>query len=284
MFEHRLHQLGLDQCFQYDGDEFQRQMAKKLRQLVFLYLQGTLTDIDGNRIPAGPAVTRLRENLNIIGGMDHFVRTQSPNGAWATDIELSLLAELLDVNFVVKFACTGATTVLRASEKPNQPTFSVINTNNTAWDAYVDGKKRRTLHDNNCGYNSIAENIRLIAKPQLVNRLADEELSALQLRKQEEDKRFVNDVEDYNRSKEAHIAALERIKKEDKEKGTNRYNETIKQIDSDYQLALQIALADLPGIQGKPTKEQVNHYPFFRNCKQDTAFEIKHTPPQFGLV
>lgn len=281
MFEHRLHQLGLDQCFQYDGDEFQRQMAKKLRQLVFLYLQGTLTDIDGNRIPAGPAVTRLRENLNIIGGMDHFVRTQSPNGAWATDIELSLLAELLDVNFVVKFACTGATTVLRASEKPNQPTFSVINTNNTAWDAYVDGKKRRTLHDNNCGYNSIAENIRLIAQPQLVNKPADQELTALQLRKQEEDKRFVNAIEDYQQNEKARLDSLERLKLTDKD----RYDQTIKQIDSDYQLALQIALADLPGIQGKPSKGQVNPRPFFRNCKQDTSLEIKqHAPRQFGLI
>jgi hypothetical protein len=170
MFLERLKQLELDTLFDYQDDaNYQVKMAKRLRQLTFDYLEGKLK----NTIPDGPAVKNLRKDLDAIGGMPHFINTQKPNGAWATDIELTLLSELLNVNFVVEYhdrlhpkTKKQLISCLSNVFEPNRSTITLVNTNNTLWDAKVDARKdSRTVHDGNCGYNSFARAIESIARP-----------------------------------------------------------------------------------------------------------------------
>ena len=47
-------------------------MARDLRTLAFRYLQGSLTDIQGNPIPDSSVAEKLRDNLYKIGDLDKF--------------------------------------------------------------------------------------------------------------------------------------------------------------------------------------------------------------------
>ena len=250
MFSQRLKQLGLDQHLAFEGEEYQKRMATDLRALVFRYLQGNLTDAEGNLIPDGPVVKKLRDNLRKIGGLDKFMQEQSPDKAWATDVELVLLAELLQCSLVAEFPEEKTMTVLYATA--SAPVIAVANTRKTHWDAMLAGEVDTVLHDKNCGYNSIAKGIAACHRLQT-------------------DSRYNAAIEQYMRD-EAHFTAVH-----DELRRTNpeKYAEVMAQITSDYQYALRIALADLPGIQGKASKERVVPFSLF---SQKTLAD-KTTPP-----
>lgn len=243
MFIDRMKQLGLDRHLSLQGQDFQRAMGADLRRLVFQYIQGKLPVEDG------PAVKRLREHAIQIGGMDTFIREQSPNGAWANDIELSLLAELLDVNFVVQFN-EGTTTVLHTVGE-DQPIVALRNTNNRDWDALILNKQKDTgtVHDGNCGYHAFARAIEPYAKVELAPAAAATTEHNAQfeqeLRKQEAV--FRRPIEHYRLDQELFNTAHERLKQENPEE----YERRVAQIDSDYQLALRVMLSDLPGTTGR---------------------------------
>lgn len=263
MFSQRLKQLGLDQHLVLEGDEYQRRMATDLRTLVFRYLQGSLTDIEGNLIPDGPVVTKLRDNLRKIGGLDKFMQEQSPDKAWATDVELVLLAELLDCSLVAEFPEEKTTAVLYTSATASAPVIAVANTKKTHWDAILNGEIDPVLHDKNCGYNTIAKGI-----------------AACHRLQNNRDSRYNAAIEQY-RKDEAHFTTVyDELKKTDPKK----YAEVMAQIASDYQYALRIALADLPGIQGKASKERVVPFSLFpqktlpdKTTTSTTTREHKHT-------
>ncbi len=253
MLIRQLERFGLDQHFAYQGKEYQARMARDLRPLVFRYLEGGLKDIHGNPVEDGPAVKRLRKYIDVIGGKEKFIKTQSPDQAWATDIELTLLAELLRVNFIVEYAgpqyINRPRTVLSAVEMPDQPVVVLANSNNTKWDAVLDGEiDQTTLHDNNCGYNAFAKSIAACCGQlqQIAGNRAEENLE-IKIVKQSQDAHYLRAIEEYKKEAEHFQTVHKNLEKNDPQK----YKETMEQIDKDYQYALKVALDNLPGVYGK---------------------------------
>jgi len=250
-FLDRLKELALDDIIlQQEEAEaaYQSAMAAVLREKTFLYLKGKLYGRSGALIPDGPAVKELRRNLEQNGKMDKFVSKQSPEGAWATDLELTLLAELLDTNLIVE------TTVTRANSKPivlspqpdiSKPIVVLYNTSNTHWDPVVEnGKKSRALGDGNCGYNSFAVSIKELAKP--ASELEDIKQAVVHVLKQE-GKRYKLRIEETRESEKQFNNAMGALEKMNPVK----YKEIQGQIEADAQLALKLAIEDLPGIAGR---------------------------------
>lgn len=281
----RIRELELEKLFAYQGDDYQRKMAAALRQLTFDYLEGKLK----SKIPDGPSVVALRKDLNIIGGMAAFIRTQKPNGAWATDIELTLLSELMGVNFKVAYGdridrSTGKPLIscLSTTDDPNRPTVTIKNTNSTHWDT-----GRGTIHDGNCGYNAYALEIESIARPLLrrspvvnkpihdtkshINKPAKQIPSTqsttqitqtLPPTKIKQDKTLEEIVIE---EQKAALAAIVKQPSNTYQPSTeivntneswvkvyNSYSDELqKQYDADRLYALRLAIQDLPGIQGK---------------------------------
>ena len=133
--------------------------SRRLRTLVFDYLKGNLKET----IPDGPAVMQLRDNLTAMNQLDYFIKTQSPDKVWATYLELTLLAELFQVNLKVLYKQhPGQSTFLNADVSEDKPTVTLSNDANTHWSAVVDGKEVPTPGDGNCGYHAFALSL---AKP-----------------------------------------------------------------------------------------------------------------------
>ena len=166
----RMEQLGLKRMLEnkfYGEGLFETDMAKKLRKLTFDYLRGRLTR-DG--IEDGPAVIEVRTNLIESGTLETFLRKQSPNMAWATDVELTLLAELIGVNLAVTM--TGGRkepTILSKDPSEDKPTVTLCNEDNKHWSAMVKGVKIITRADGNCGYNAFALSLASLARSSAVD-------------------------------------------------------------------------------------------------------------------
>ena len=204
------------------SEEVQKTLAPKLRELTFKYLKGELRD----KISDGPEVEILRKNLNEIGQMDDFLSKQSPDRAWATDLELTLLAELLNMNFAVKM--TGGReepTVLTANPNSTKPTVVLINEHNTHWSAQINGTKQKTLGDGNCGYNAFA-----LVLAEMVTKPAQQNPILLRIR-QEEEQRLIGSL------KQAEEAA-------------SQFEEALEHIDDDYLFALKLMISELPDANG----------------------------------
>lgn len=130
-----------------------RASSRRLRTLVFEYLQGKLSP----EIPDGPAVLQLRNNLINMGQLDYFIQKQSPDGVWATYLELTLLAELFHVNLKVLYKQhPGQATFLNADVTNDKPTVTLSNDANIHWTAVVNGQEVTTPGDGNCGYHAFA--------------------------------------------------------------------------------------------------------------------------------
>jgi hypothetical protein len=262
----RLKQFGLEPYFEIDDNkEYQRKMACRLREITFSYLQGTLTDVDGNPIPDGPVVTQIRQNIHIIKGLDHFVRTQSPNGAWGTDLEYTLLTELLKLNAGVRFAPTGEMAILSPDPTLEQPTIVLINTNNKKWDAQVNGQKdTETVHEGNCLYTSVARAVQALVQPEKFPLPAPSQSLTRYL--EEENEFFKRRIEKYQQENKAY---------EEKYKGFT--DEVKDQIAADRRYAMRLALADLPGVAGRPSRNEVNPYGLF-GAKGPVATSCRPNP------
>ena len=127
--------------------------SRRLRTLVFDYLKGNLKET----IPDGPAVEQLRDNLTNMNQLDYFIEKQSPDKVWATSLELTLLAELFQVNLKILYKQhPGQSTFLNADVSEDKPTVTLSNDANTHWSAVVDGEEVPTLGDGNCGYHAFA--------------------------------------------------------------------------------------------------------------------------------
>ena len=219
------------------SEEVQKTLAPKLRELTFKYLKGELRD----KISDGPEVEILRKNLNEIGQMDDFLSKQSPDRAWATDLELTLLAELLNMNFAVKM--TGGReepTVLTANPNSTKPTVVLINEHNTHWSAQINGTKQKTLGDGNCGYNAFA-----LVLAEMVTKPAQQNPILLRIR-QEEEQRLIGSLKQAEEAASQFEEALEHIQSTNNE----QYNAIKKQIDDDYLFALKLMISELPDANG----------------------------------
>lgn len=109
--------------------------------------------------------------------MKEFVDSQSPNGAWATYLDLTLLAELVGANFAVKMSGGSEhPTILSAAPREDKPTITLDNTHNTHWSAQIDGTKKSARGDGNCGYNAFALSLATLApqKPIFSSSLREE--------------------------------------------------------------------------------------------------------------
>ena len=127
--------------------------SAKLRELVFQYLRGELRP----GIEDGPAVKNLRQNLESMGELDAFIKAQSPNKVWSTDLELTLLADLFQVNLKVLYKQSpGQSTFLNADVSADKPTVTISNDNNVHWSAIVNDHEIATAADGNCGYHAFA--------------------------------------------------------------------------------------------------------------------------------
>ena len=235
----RLSKLGLSELVNHapTSEKVQKTLAPKLRELTFKYLKGELSDI----ISDGPEVEILRKNLNEIGQMDDFLRKQSPDRAWATDLELTLLAELLNMNFAVKM--TGGReepTVLTANPNSIKPTVVLINEHNTHWSAQINGTKQKTLGDGNCGYNAFA-----LVLAEMVTKPAQQNPILLRIR-QEEEQRLIGSLKQAEEAARQFEEALEQIQSTNNE----QYNAIKKQIDDDYLFALKLMISELPDANG----------------------------------
>jgi len=210
----------------------------------------------------------------VIGGKRQFIKEQSPDRAWATDIELTLLAELLQVTFVVEFPETKnnkkSVSVLSAVQTPNQPVIALTNTNNTHWDAVLMNGQidKATLHDGNCGYNAFAKGIAECCGQPQINKTPAESSLEIEV-KQNQDSRYTRQIEKYHEETAQFIAVHDKLKITDPKK----YTETMTQIDSDYQYALRIALADLPGVQGRASKASVVSFSILRPKTEANALK-----------
>ena len=242
----RMKKLGLDSMFdkEYrDEKAYQISMAAKLRALTFQYLRG---DFAGKGVEDGPQVIELRTNLNATGTMNEFVGSQSKDRAWATYLELTLLAELLGTNFAVKMSGGAKNpTILTANPSEHKPTITLVNENNTHWSASIDGSKKSTLGDGNCGYNAFALSLASMTRKELSTVAAVS--SAAKIIQQEESVRLRASIEQAKTAEEQCDAAMQKIKKDSPDK----YKLIQTQIHDDYQVALKLAMDDLPDVYGK---------------------------------
>lgn len=262
----RMERLGLKDILenQYsDEHTFQIAMAAKLRQLTFQYLRGDLIGV----VEDGPQVKELRTNLNASGTMDKFVRSQSPNGAWATYLELTLLAELVGANFAVKMSGGREnSTMLTAAPREDKPTITLDNEHNTHWSAQIDGTKKSTRGDGNCGYNAFALSLASLApqkptfSPPEIRKQATVSpvssasssaaaasfSSAAQTIRQEEALRLKATIQESQKAEEQFESTMQRIKQESPE----QFDNIQKQIHEDYLFALTLAVNDLPDEEG----------------------------------
>ena len=260
----RLKQLGLLELLQNKNQseiDFEKNMAAKLRALTFQYLKGELTIQDGD------AVKELRNNLqlNEIDGLVKFVRKQSPNKAWATDVEMTLLAELLDVNVAVKTAPKAQAFNLSAHPSKDKATFVLINRDNVHWNAELNGVEKEAIGDGNCGYNSMALLVKahspIVATHEAAVVRGIEDIEAL----------FSDETDSHNR----YLENLQTTNPAD-------YEKIKAQIEADYQCALQLFLDDLPGIEGKPSSA----FTFQSDClkRKDICIEEHKINPEHSIA
>lgn len=250
----RMKKLGLKTILekQYsDEHSFQISTAAKLRQLTFQYLCGDLM----GQVEDGPQVKELRANLNATGTMDQFVRSQSQNGAWATYLELTLLAELVGANFAVKMSGGRENpTILTAAPREDKPTITLVNEHNTHWSAQIDGTKKSTRGDGNCGYNAFALSLASLApqKPKYSPLGIREQAtgvavsSAAKIIWQEEALKLNASIHEAQKAEEQFESTMQKIKQESPAK----FNSIQEQIHEDYLFALTLAMNDLPDEDG----------------------------------
>ena len=242
----RMKKLGLEGMFKKEySDEpaYQISMAAKLRELTFQYLRG---DFAGKGVEDGPQVIELRTNLKATGTMNQFVGSQSKDRAWATYLELTLLAELLGTNFAVKMSGGGKNpTILTANPSEDKPTITLVNDQNTHWSASIDGSKKSTLGDGNCGYNAFALSLASMTRKERSTVAAV--TSAAKIIRDDESLRLTASIDEARIAEEQYDAAMTRIKEE----SPDQYNQIQKQIHDDYQVALKLAMDDLPDVNGK---------------------------------
>lgn len=263
-----LEQLGIKELLQrqYQNEiEFQQVMAAKLRTLTFKYLKGELGVVDG------PAVTQLRKNLHVIGGSEQFVRSQQPNRAWATDVEMTLLAELLGVNLAVKQKLTSKGMVLSAEPSLAKPTFVLMNAHNVHWNPIIDGVEKSAIGDGNCGYNSMALLVKkhspvpVLIQPQTavkqIKQRTSTDLNFEAAKVAEMIKDTENCLIENMHVREEYNECMLKLQAENPDK----FTEIQTQIDADYKLALQLYLDDLPGMEGISSKKCF----FIENCLQN---------------
>jgi len=249
----RMKRLGLKEILEKkysDEQAFQVDMAKKLRELTFQYLRGDLK----NLVEDGPEVKELRTNLNATGTMSQFVANQSPNRAWATYLELTLLAELVGANFAVTMSGgREKPTILTAKPREDKPTIVLNNEHNTHWSAKIDGVNKNTHDDGNCGYNAFAlclasqmpQKKEVTPSPTTLEEAVG--VSAARLLVQEEKKRLKASVAEAQKAEEQFESAMQRIKKD----SPDQYKSIQEQIHADYLFALSLAMSDLPDEDGK---------------------------------
>ncbi len=271
----RLEKLGLKQLLgrhYYDEEEFQAVIGKKLRELTFEYLKGELQDI----IPDGLEVKELRRNLKAIGTFESFIKEQSPNGAWATELELTILSELVGANFAVRITPDQKIpTILTANPSETKPTILLINEKDVHWSATDNnGKKKNTEGRGNCGYHAVGLKLldfipfnvsfkfpktaemtaksnqkwKDIAQPFMPSKKispAEQELTAII--QKEEQMRLNSAIETAKKAEEDFNNAMATMKKESPEK----YKAVQKQMHEDHLLALKLFVEDLPDANGR---------------------------------
>ncbi len=250
----RMKKLGLKALLEEkysDEGALQVAMAKKLRELTFQYLSGNLANI----VADGPEVKTLRAALKENGSMDSFIQSQSSNKAWATYLELTLLAELTQVNFAVKMSKdSDIFTVLTANPNAKNPTVIMHNERNTHWSAHVSGAKKDTLADGNCGYNAFALSLTDLAPEKPVysqpittrEQVFADDASTTVMRLKQEESRLNGSLQNAQRAEQEFNNAMVKIYNRSPEK----HLEIQKQIHSDYLFALKLAVSELPDEAG----------------------------------
>lgn len=239
----RMEKLGLKGFLEkkYRNDRlFQEALASRLREMTFLYIRGDLREL----IPDGPEVRELRENLKESRTLDQFIRKQSRPREWATDVELTILAELIGANLAVTMiGGSEEPTILSKSPSEHKPTIFLHNEYNTHWSAVIGGVKQDTYADGNCGYNAFA-----LSMASLTPAPRDEAaFFAARWIKQEEDRRLTASLREAQRAASEFERAMQRIQK----KSPATYAKIQEQMHGDYLMALSLAMRELPGPDGR---------------------------------
>jgi hypothetical protein len=253
----RFEKLGLKSILykQYNNQqEFQKEIAIKLRSLTFEYLKGNLHDI----IEDGPLVKKFRGGLQKLGRMKEYVNKQSCEGAWATDEDLGLLSEVLGVNISIIIPEIQNEPIEWYGDANNQkPTITLYNEKCTHWDAQVCGKKKKAMGDGNCGYNAVGLCLLTLKPVSQVSPnsrflpsnnqpfFAEKKSTYSQIKllqttpSSKKSSTSPTDEQQFN-------TAMDNLKIS----SPAQYNKVQKQIDDDYLVALKLFLDDLPDEQG----------------------------------
>ena len=240
----RMERLGLKDILEkkyYGRYSYEMAMAAKLRDLTFQYLRGELRGV----IEDGPEIKELRANLLDSRTMDYFVRTQSRNKAWARELELTVLAELLGANLAVtKTGGWDVPTILSKDPSEEKPTIELHNEYETHWIAKIEGVQTSTLGDGNCGYNAFALSLASLAR-----RAVEESavVATARMIKREEDTRLTGCIRAAKIAENQFERAMLKIHKASPEK----YESIQRQMHDDYLVGLQLAMSELPDEEGR---------------------------------
>lgn len=254
---HRLAKLGVKSLLYKpysDEQEFQKEIATKLRTLTFEYLKGNLSHI----IEDGPLVKKFRGGLQKLGRMNEYVNKQSCEGAWATDEDMELLSEVLGVNLSIIIPEIQKDPIEWYGDANNQkPTITLYNEKCTHWDAQVNGKKKKAIGDGNCGYNAVG--ISLLALKPVSQTSPNSRFLPSNNQPFFAEKRLTPSQNKFSQTspptkqpsasltpEQQFNKAMDRLKIF----SPTQYNKVQKQIDDDYLMALKLFLDDLPDKHG----------------------------------
>jgi len=246
MLSQRLEQLGLQEIIKkrQSDEDYQIEMAKKLRALACDYVAGKLKNIND-----GPAVIALREfiaagALYPIKTVDQFVQSQKKDGVWAEQMNF-VVQELLNCNIALmtdssikeKLAPT-----IWDNDKKNAVTLTIKNNDsNTHWEAVIKGKPVRTKGDGNCYYNAVALSLKSeIEKKQQPLKLVIEKKQDIELTKihpTPQEKRESNEKADAKVGTAVELTIQKPVQP--------KPIDIKQQIEEDYKYALQVAGEEL---------------------------------------
>lgn len=149
----------IDESFIHrDEYSIQRQFAPILRKAVMQHLAtGDSVVARGFRGEYAAANGKLYEQ---------FIEKQGKNGAWATDIEATVIGKLFECNIKVTQVTKGkeVATYFLYEEHKGAPTIHLYNSNNTHW--YT--AEGHTIADGNCLYNAIAQSVQRLSRAELI--------------------------------------------------------------------------------------------------------------------
>lgn len=285
-FTKKLRRFGLEYCFtkEYHSErEFQIHSADILRKLTFKYLKGELKD-EKNAVISGPIRENLLREIRILqiasGGnleqmglkeMEAIFTQQTADGVWAESAELSLTAELLDINLGVRDK-TSKIKLHTSHENPKEKLDIILrNSDNMHWEAEKRGEAVPTLGHGNCGYNALALSLRdLYHMVNPLKKAKNASLTRSPLHHQEVERFPENialviekqrELEDFykSRAKSAKLSMKKMVSvlkssathiglSPEKPKSIKKSVKIQAQIDADYQYALKVAEDEYRGV------------------------------------